>query len=72
MQKCGARVVSRMMASGGHVLCEPSAVTYWRHRKGSEMVLSLKGVFTYADLDGSLETAAGIGWLPHKCPEVRQ
>jgi len=70
-KKCGARVISRMMANGGRVICDPMAITYWRHRKGAEIVLSLKGVYTYADLDGSPEKATGIGWIPHKCREAR-
>lgn len=52
------------------MICDPYTVTYWRKRSGSVLVLSVNGVLTYAELDGDPGVATGIGWLPHRCPEV--
>lgn len=72
-EKCGARVITRLMASNGgrdRMICDPQLVTYWRHRSGNVLVLSVSGVLTYAELDGDPGLATGMGWLPHRCQEV--
>lgn len=52
------------------MICDPYPVTYWRKRSGRDLVLSVNGVLTYADLDGDPGMATGIGWMPHRCKEV--
>lgn len=70
-EHCGARVITRLTAGGrDRMICDPYSVTYWRKRSGSVLVLSVNGVLTYAELDGDPGMATGMGWLPHRCPEV--
>ena len=70
-EHCGASVITRITSGGrDRMICDPQPVTYWRCRSGSSLVLSVNGVLTYAELDGDSGMATGMGWLPHKCPEV--
>lgn len=69
-EHCGAMVITRLTDGGrDRMICDPYPVTYWRKRSGRDLVLSVNGVLTYADLDGDPGMATGIGWLPHRCPE---
>ena len=70
-EHCGAMVITRLTDGGrDRMICDPYPVTYWRKRSGRDLVLSVNGVLTYADLDGDPGLATGIGWLPHRCQEV--
>lgn len=64
---CGAEIV-RIRTMDGQEVCWASTVTYWKIRdEYARKLYTLNGQTIYGNLNGILQNAVGVGYLPHTC-----
>lgn len=71
-KSCGAELRWIKTTKGKAMPCNAEAVTYWANPKGKATIITPNGETTRADLTGDLQSATGIGYIPHwsTCPQA--
>ena len=69
---CGASIVWIATQAGKNMPCNAEQVTYWKDTRGKDTIITPNGETARANLQGDLERATGIGYIPHwaTCPQA--
>lgn len=72
-KSCGAEIIWIKTTAGKSMPCDAAPVTYWKNPKGKATVITPNGETYRADLEGDLDKATGIGYIPHwaTCPQAK-
>lgn len=72
-KSCGADIIWIKTVTGKSMPCNAEAVICWKKPKGKATVITPNGETYRADLEGDLDKATGIGYIPHwaTCPQAK-
>ena len=72
-KSCNEEIIWIKMGSGKSMPCNADAVSYWKNPKGKATIITPNGETYRADLEGDLDKATGIGYIPHwaTCPQAK-
>lgn len=72
-RKCGKPIIWIRMGSGKSMPCDPDPVPYWEKPKAPGKVITPNGMTISCELEGDLQTATGVGFIPHwsTCPHYK-
>lgn len=72
-KSCGAEIVWIKTAAGKSMPCNAAAVTYWKNSRGKHTIITPNGETVRCDIEGDLNKATGIGYIPHwaTCPAAK-
>ena len=72
-KSCNEEIIWIKMRSGKSMPCNADSIIYWKNPKGKATVITPNGETYRADLEGDLDKATGIGYIPHwaTCPQAK-
>lgn len=67
-QKCAGLITTIRTSTGKKVRCNATPVVYWgSDEKSSGEIYTPNGEHSFCLFEGELQSATGLGYIPHKC-----
>lgn len=69
---CGRPIIWIRSALGRSIPCDPEQRVYWEQPGGKQKIVTPNGMVVSATLEGTPDTATGVGYISHwaTCPEA--
>lgn len=70
---CGKKIIWIKTSRGKSMPCDPKQVMYWETSKGHYRIVTPNGEVIACELNGDVDRATGIGYIPHwgTCPKCK-